>query len=117
RHGREYVYLIPIGPALVRLRQSILEGKVPGLTRQSELFRDPGSHPAQALQNLVAYCWFAAMYRRSPVGMTALDKPGDDTSVQLNRYLERLAWEAITQEPMSGVKAGGATAPTTPLAP
>ncbi|MCX5661504.1 MAG: hypothetical protein NTW19_17640 [Planctomycetota bacterium] len=112
RHGREFVTLVPIGPALIRLRQEILAGKVPGLTKQSQLFRDPGGHPSQALRNLVAYCWFAAMYHKSPVGMTALDKPGvagkpgeweGDGLKELNRHLQKLAWETITTEPLSGV--------------
>lgn len=104
RHGREHAFIVPISPALTRLRKEILAGKVPGLTKQSQLFRDPGGHAAKPLENLVTFCWFAAVYRESPEGLTALDNPGDDASKTLNRVLQKLAWEAMLAEPMSGVK-------------
>ena len=59
------------------------------------------------MQALVAYCNYAVIYRRSPVGLPVPEvlkraKLGDQEE-KLNRLLQELAWEAVTQHPLSGV--------------
>jgi hypothetical protein len=58
---------------------------------------------------LVAYCNYAVIYRRTPVGLpvpAALKaaKLGDQEE-KLNRLLQDLAWEAVTAHPLSGLRA------------
>ena len=76
---------------------------------QEDLFTDAIGHPKPALQALVAYCHFAGIYRRSPVGMplpAILAKPGSRSeNDKLNRLLQELAWDAVTRHPLSGVGA------------
>ena len=61
------------------------------------------------LQALVAYCHFAVIYRRSPVGLpmpavlARANNPNWDE--KLTRLLQELAWDAVTHHPLSGVKA------------
>ena len=110
RHGKPVVFLVPCGQAVVALRLKIHAGKVPGLKAQEELFGDPIGHARPPLQALVAYCHYAVIYRRSPVGLPLPDvlrkanNPAWDDS--LNRALQEIAWEAVTGHPLSGVKAG-----------
>jgi len=58
---------------------------------------------------LEAYCHYAVIYRKSPVGLpvpTVLQKskiPQDQLSA-LNLLLQQLAWDAVIHHPLSGVK-------------
>jgi len=102
--GRTAVFLVPVSDAVFALREKIAEGRAPGLTKQTDLFRDDLGHPHPPLAVLVTYCHFAAIYGRSPVGLpvpaSLKDLPQADS---LNRLLQELAWEAVTAHPLSGV--------------
>ncbi len=61
------------------------------------------------LQLLSAYCHFAVIYRRNPVGLPV---PSDfakanrpEWDARLNSLLQELAWDAVLQHPMSGFAA------------
>ena len=103
--GRTAVFLVPVSDAVSALREKIVEGRAPGLTKQTDLFRDDLGHPHPPLAVLVTYCHFAAIYGRSPVGLpvpaSLKDLPQADT---LNRLLQQLAWDAVTAHPLSGVR-------------
>ena len=68
---------MPVGQAVIALREKIIAGQAPGLKTQWELFRDSWGHPAPPLQALAAYCHFAVIYRRSPVGLPMPAGPGE----------------------------------------
>jgi hypothetical protein len=56
------------------------------------------------LAALVTYCHFAAIYRKSPVGLPVPEKlRGRAEAEALNRVLQEIAWEAVTGYKMSGV--------------
>ena len=82
----------------------VVHGKMPGVTKQSELHRDPIGHPTDPTSHVVAYTWFAAMYRQSPVGLKALVNKADPTSAAREKILQQIAWNVVIAEPMSGVK-------------
>ena len=102
--GREVVSIVPDAQATLALRESVIAGTVPGLARQSDLFTDAWGHPGPPLRLLAAYCHFSVIYRRRVMGPPppgVLDSSpawGD----ALNGLLQRLAWDAVTQHPMSG---------------
>lgn len=103
--GEQVIYIVPVGQAVLALRERILAGNVPGLKKQSDLFTDPIGHASPPLQALVNYCHYASIYQRSPVGLPApamLKKYDAD----LPKVLQELAWAAVTEHPLSGVKAG-----------
>lgn len=107
--GREAVTILPVCEAVFALRERIAEGTAPGLTRQTDLFRDDLGHPEPPLAALVAYCHFAHIYGRSPIGLPVPSEiRANPQAEQLNSLLQQLAWNAVTQYPMSGVKAVGA---------
>jgi hypothetical protein len=103
RAGREMAYVVPSSIAVYRLRQEVLRGNVPGIELQSELFRDAMGHPNTPIANIVSYVWFGAMYRQSPVGLKALIDADDPTSSERELLLQQIAWNAVLEEPMSGV--------------
>ncbi len=104
RAGRPMAYVVPSATAVYELRKRIAQGTVPGLARQSEIFVDGMGHPRAPLGHLVTYVWFAAMYRESPLGLLALVDPSDPSSAAREELMQRIAWNAVIAEPMSGVR-------------
>ena len=112
--GRQTVFIVPDAQATLALRARIVAGTAPGIGEQADLFADPWGHPRPPLQLLAAYCHFAVIYRRNPLG---LPLPSPDVFSQswpekrpwrtdeLNRLLQELAWDAVCQHPLSGVRA------------
>jgi hypothetical protein len=98
--GRDAVFIVPAGDAVVKLRTLIAEGKAPGLRKQSELFTDAIGHGKLPLVILVSYCNYACITGRSPVG-AAVKEPA--ISAELHDLLQRIAWETVSTYPMSGV--------------
>lgn len=107
--GKQAVFVVPAGQAVIGLREKIAAGQSAGIKTQKELFTDELGHGTAPLQVLVAYCNFAVIYRRSPVGLpmpAALAKPDQPTwEEKLNRVLQEVAWEAVVRHPLSGVQA------------
>jgi len=109
--GKDVVYAVPVGQAVIALREKVIAGEAPGIKTQAELFRDSWGHPTGAIKALAGYCHFAVIYRKSPVGLplpSAKSFPrtsnaGDDE--KLNHLLQELAWDAVIHHPLSGVKA------------
>ena len=108
KHGKTVVYVVPVGQAVILLREKIIEGKAPTLKNQDDIFTDAIGHVKAPVQLLNAYCHYAVIYRKSPVGLPApvvkSKAKEPDMDEKLNRLLQELAWEAVTGHPLSGVK-------------
>jgi hypothetical protein len=107
KFGKTVLYVVPAPQAVIALREKIIAGQAPGLKVQEDLFSDATGHGKPPLQALVAYCNFAVIYRRTPVGLPVPEilkqaKLGDQEE-KLNRLLQDLAWEAVLQHPLSGL--------------
>ncbi len=103
KYGRQVIFAVPVGQAVVALRRKIIEGKVPGITRQSDLFGDNLGHPQAHIWALSAYCHFAVIYHRSPVGLPVpFGLAKQPHAQELNLLLQQLAWDAVTHHPLSG---------------
>jgi len=106
RLGKKVLYVVPVGEASIALREKIIEGKAPGLKVQWRLFMDSWGHPTTPLRILAAYCHFAVIYQRSPVGLPMPDelvRNNEYANEKLNRLLQELAWEAVANDPFTGV--------------
>jgi hypothetical protein len=111
RSGREVCTLIPVGTAVVRLRELIAAGKLPGFTKPSQLFVDAIGHNHPIISHLQTYLYFAAVFHRDPRELKAglglngwsLDKLGP-MPPELAPLLKALAWEVMQAEPLSGIK-------------
>ena len=106
--GKQVVFVVPMGQAVIALREKIIAGEAPGLKTQEDIFTDPLGHPKPALQALIAYAHFAVIYRKSPVGLPVpevlakLNLPGEEAA-GLNRVLQEITWDAVVRHPLSGV--------------
>ena len=113
--GKQVIFVVPMTEAVVSLREKIIAGKAPGLKVQEDLFSDELGHPKPPLAVLEAYCHYAVIYRKSPVGLpvpAALTKAGIPAEYlgALNRLLQELAWDAVVNHPLSGVASKQANA-------
>lgn len=130
--GRETVFVVPVGQAVIALREKIMTGQAPVLKTQAELFTDSWGHPSLPLKVLAAWCHFAVIYRRNPVGLplpevleTAGNPYRDERLARfvkrphdgllwsnarvyqdeaMNRLFQELAWDAAVHHPLSGVR-------------
>jgi hypothetical protein len=113
KFGKRCVYLVPVGEATLRLREAILAGTYPGLTKQSEIWSDAMPHAGAHVMALSGYCHFAAIYRMSPVGLK-ISRFKEITDEQ-HAILQRIAWDVVSQYPYAGIapfpKVEPATAP------
>lgn len=108
KQGKTVLYVVPVAQAVIALREKIIAGQVPGLKKQEDLFSDTLGHGKPPLQLLVAYCNYAVIYRRSPIGLPVPNvlkqsKLGADEE-KLNRLLQELAWGAVIDHPLSGLQ-------------
>lgn len=108
KYKRPVAFLVPVGHAVYNLREQVAAGKVPGIAKQSELFTDPIGHVRQPVAMLTTYCFYAAIYNTNPIGLPLpkelADPQNGEQADKLNRLLQEIAWDAVTAEPLSGVK-------------
>ena len=102
--GREVIHVVPVGDAVLKLRDLIASGKAPGIAKQSELFTDQIGHAKSPVVALATYCFFACLYRASPIGLNDPQPELDKLSPALKPLLQRIAWKTVTTHPMSGVR-------------
>lgn len=99
---RPVVVIAPVGYAVLKLRQAVIDGKADGVKKQSELFRDPLGHGTGPILALCTYVNFATIYGRSPVGLPAFDNFGGTVSPTLHKLLQEIAWDAVSSYAPSG---------------
>jgi len=111
--GKAVAFVVPVGQAVLGLREKIVAGEAAQLVEQEDLFNEGWGHPLEAIRVLAAYCHFAVIYRRDPRG---LPMPAPDAMVsvwnekrawrdeKLNRLLQDLAWDAVRGHALSGVE-------------
>ena len=98
------IAVVPSGEAVLALRAKVIAGEAPGVSRQGELFTDVLGHPGPQIRVLSAYCHYAVMYRRSPVGLPVVSQLTKlPEAEKLNRLLQEIAWKAVTEHSLSGV--------------
>jgi hypothetical protein len=105
--GRDVICIVPVNDAVLRLRERVAAGDVPGIARQSELFTDPIGHGKAPVMALATYCNFVCLYGRSPVGLDDGDRQLDGIHPKLRPVLQEIAWDVVTANPMSGVTKEG----------
>ena len=108
--GKPVAFVVPMGQAVIALREKIIAGQAPGLKMQEDLFTDTLGHPKPALQALIVYAHYAVIYRKTPVGLPIPQALKDgkipaDNLPALTKLLQEIAWDAVTHHPLSGVTA------------
>lgn len=103
--GKPVVFVVPVGQAVIALREKIIAGQAPGLKAQWDIFSDQLGHPKQPLRIMMGYCHYAVIYRKNPIGLPVpKELAGTPQAEELNRLLQQLAWDAVIHHPLSGVK-------------
>jgi hypothetical protein len=105
KFDRPVVAISPVGYAVLNLRQAIVDGTAPGLTKQSELFTDALGHGKAPLVALCTYVNYATIYGLSPVGLAPFDTFNGAVSPELHKKLQEIAWDTVTRYVPSGVAA------------
>jgi len=104
--GANVCFVVPVGQAVLALREKVIGGGVPGVRDQNDLFTDATGHPKPVVQVLASYCHYAVTYRSSPVGLKAPSQlGGEKADGALVKMLQQLAWQAVSEHPLSGVSA------------
>ena len=105
KFGKQALFVVPVGQAVLALREKIIKGEALGIEKQSALFTDVLGHAHPPILVLATYCHFAVIYHRNPVGLPVPAALRNQPEAEkLNRLLQELAWDAVTKHPLSGVK-------------
>ena len=96
-YGKTVIKAVPLYYAQALLRAKIIDGKAPGVKKQSEVYSDAMGHVSELGQRQNAYTTYAALYGESPVGLRVpkWEKEGDTVLRAQNLVLQKTAWEAV----------------------
>jgi hypothetical protein len=102
-YGKKVIKAVPLYYGQALMRAQIIDGKVQGIKKQSELYRDAMGHVSELGQRLNAYTVFAAIYGESPVGLHVpeWEKSGDTVQRAQNISLQKVAWAALKAVPVT----------------
>ncbi|KAF2431886.1 hypothetical protein EJ08DRAFT_712275 [Tothia fuscella] len=98
--GANMTTLVPVWSAVISLREMVVKGQVPGVPKQSSLFKDNLGHAQKPLADMASYMWLAALYGVNPVGSKVL---AEGTPAGQAAVLQKLAWDTLQAEPLNGL--------------
>ena len=93
------VKLIPAGSVMAEVDQQIRNGKVAGLAKIEELYKD-NIHLTAAGNCMVRWTMYAAMMKESPVGLPI---PAEVPEA-LGKAMQEAAWKVVSASEFTGVK-------------
>ena len=108
------VYVMPTSDAMVLAVREYHKGNLDGIEgvhkviggKERSLWRDRLGHLGPGLGDLEGYVFYATLYGRTPESIPADFRPQGQKafpSAQLDAAFRRIAWEAVTRNPLSGV--------------
>lgn len=109
------VFILPTCEAMVLAVQHYHRGELPGVEgihslvegKKRSLWRDRIGHLGPGFANLEGYVFYATIYGRSPELITdkiQLSGSPDYPNAELDRVFRKIAWQAVLNNPLSGVK-------------
>jgi hypothetical protein len=110
------VFIMPTSDAMVLAAQRYFKGELPGVKGINEflggephsLWQDRLGHLGPGFDRLEGYVFYATLYGRSPESIREeigfRDAHQEYPSDELDRVFRRIAWEAVTGNPRSGVR-------------
>ena len=109
------VFIMPTSDAMVLAAEYYLCGKLPGVQglhksvggKDRSLWRDRLGHLGPGFDRLEGYVFYATLYGRSPElieGDIAFGGDKEFPSRALDRTFRKIAWQAVINHPLSGVK-------------
>jgi hypothetical protein len=100
--GGKLVRVCPAGPALARLKKEIEAGKVPGINTFFDTMFADDIHLSSPGRYLVALVHYACIFGVDPQGKVTYANSG--LTKEQAGIFQRIAWETVTVEPLSGVR-------------
>jgi peptidoglycan/xylan/chitin deacetylase (PgdA/CDA1 family) len=102
-YGKEVIREVPLYYGQALMRAQIIDGKVPGVKKQSELYSDAMGHVSELGQRLNAYTVFVAIYGESPFDLHVpeWEKSGDTVLRDQALSLQKVAWAAVQAVPVT----------------
>ncbi len=109
------VFIVPTADAMTQAAKLCVDGKLPGVEsvhsvvggKPRAIWRDQTGHLGPGFDRLEGYVFYATLYGQSPEHIKTpinfsddVGYPGDD----LDKIFRRIAWEAVVNHPLSGVK-------------
>ena len=106
------VFVMPTSDAMVLAVREYHKGNLPGIDgihsaiggEKRSLWRDQLGHLGPGLGELEGYVFYATVYGRSPESIKSAPKAGAFPGKELDATFRRIAWEAVRNHPLSGVK-------------
>ena len=106
------VFVLPTSDAMVLASQYFERGELPGVEglhralggKKRSLWRDKLGHLGPGFEWLEGYVFYATLYRRSPELIGKKLDLGDFPGAKLDQAFRRIAWQAVTWHPFSGVR-------------
>jgi len=109
------VFIMPTSDAMVLAAKHYLRGELPGIEginriigkKERSLWRDQLGHLGPGFERLEGYVFYATLYGRSPELLKAdvqFREGGDFPSRELDRIFRKIAWQAVSNHPLSGVR-------------
>ena len=108
------VFILPTSAAMVLAVEYYHRGELPGIEgvhrsvggKERSLWRDPLGHLGPGFERLEGYVFYATLYGRSPELIEdeiQFGGSGKFPSAELDRAFRKIAWQAVTNNPLSGV--------------
>lgn len=109
------VYIIPTHAAFTELAKRFVRGELPGVDglykvvgrEENSIWRDQRGHLASDYERFEGYVFFATFYGRSPELIKKripFEDANDFRNPELDAIFREIAWQAVVQHPLSGVK-------------
>ncbi len=107
-------YILPTNDAVTLVAKLYNAGKLPGMEglhkaiggKERSIWRDYLGHISREIDRLEGYVFYASLYGKSPELITKpimFDGNPDYPGPELDRIFRRVAWQAVTNHPLSGV--------------
>ncbi|MEM9646092.1 MAG: hypothetical protein AAF989_13975 [Planctomycetota bacterium] len=108
------VFVLPTSDAMVLAAKHFLRGELPGIEgihrvigkKERSLWKDQLGHLGPGFERLEGYVFYATLYGKSPEKIQneiPFGGKGDFPSPELDRMFRKIAWQAVTEHPHSGV--------------
>ena len=108
------VFILPTSDAMVLAAKYQRQGKLPGIEgfhkviggKERSLWRDQLGHIGPGFDRLEGYVFYATLYGKSPeaLGIWGTRNESDFPSAELDRIFRKIAWQAVTNHHLSGVR-------------
>lgn len=114
RYGKT-IFIMPTSDAMKLAAQHYLRGELPGIDginriigkKERSLWRDELGHLGPGFERLEGYVFYATIYGKSPELIKEeikFEDDGDFPSPALDKIFRKIAWQAVTGNPLSGVR-------------